>query len=300
MEYMGDVHTIQTFDGEVLSFPDADNRLLVYIGYGAPPIDYISQRGYRQHGETKLDYLLAPRTVTLDLWKKPACSRVEYWQNRAALHDLLRPNRGGSLQLTLTMPDGSQRSIYLDPQPGAQFDTPQTENNNWEINESLDFIAFDPVWFNPSQTVQAVALDATQNLVFPIVFPIEFGPGGALYTATINYAGTWKSYPRLIITGPYTTVLLTDSVTGATISLTVPIAAGQSRTIDLTPGAISIVDENGDSVFGELSSDSDLVDFTIEPDPIAAGGVNTISADIFGAGTATTFTIEYSERFYAI
>lgn len=300
MVYAGDLHTIRTFDGEQLVIPDEDNRFLLYIGYGAPPINYITQRGYKQHGETKLDYLLDPRILTIEFWKKPACDRVTYWQNRAALHDLLRPNRGGSLELTLTIPDGSQRSILLDPTPGAVFNTSQQEDNNWEIDEVLDFIAFNPVWYNPSITVTAVAQDTDQELVFPITFPIMFGPGGVTYSTTITYVGNWQTYPIMTITGPYTSLTLTNTVTGAVITLEVPIGVSQSRILDLTPGAISIVDENGVSAFGDLGEDSNLVDFTIEPHPIAPNGNNEIRAMIVGATPDTTFTIKYQDRWYAI
>lgn len=300
MDYKGDLHKIRTYDGNELVFPDENNRLLTYIGYGAPPIQYITQRGYKQHGETKIDYVLDPRTVSIELWKNPACDRATYWLNRAALHDILRPNRGGSLELTLITPDGNQRAILLDPTPGALFDTPQTDDNNWEINESLDFIAFDPIWYNADQTVTAVAQDTTQNLVFPITFPIVFGPGGATYSLSIVYAGTWQSYPILTINGPYTSVVIENQTTGAEIELIVPIGATESRTIDLTPGALSVYDHDGNDAFDELGANSNLVDFVIQPDPIAPGGVNDIQAQITGATAGSGFTVQYRERYFAL
>jgi hypothetical protein len=304
MNYAGDLHSILTADGNTYTFPDEENRFLVYIGYGAPPIDYITRRGYKQHGETKVDNLLSTRQITIQLWRKPACDRVAYWQNRAALHDMLRPNRGGSLLLTLVMPDSTKRSIYLDASPGAGFNTPQTDNNNWELDEALEFIAFNPVWFNADQTVLAVAANASQNLVFPITFPILFGPGGVSYSQVITYTGSWLSYPILVVTGPYDNVTITHQQTGAVITLIIPIVAGQTRTLDLTPGAISVTDENGNSAFDELGIDTNLVDFAIMPRGLPpyglAGGINTIEADIVGSGVGTTFTIKYYDRYYAI
>lgn len=304
MNYAGDLHSITTADGNTFSYPDEENRFLVYIGYGAPPIDYITRRGYKQHGETKIDNLLSPRQLTIQLWKNPACNRTTYWQNRAALHDLLRPNRGGSLLLTLTIPNGTKRSIYLDASPGALFNTSQIDDNNWELDEALEFIAFNPIWFGTDQTVLTVASDASQNLVFPITFPIQFGPGGIVYTKSITYVGSWQSYPIFVITGPYDNVTIIHEQTGATITLIVPILAGQSRTLDLTPGAISIIDQDGNSAFDELGSDTNIVDFSIKPDGNSpdgvSGGVNIIQTNIIGSGVGTTFTIKYYERYYAI
>lgn len=304
MEYHGDLHSLQTADGNIFVFPDEASRFLVYIGYGAPPIEYVTRRGYKQHGTTKLDQLLQPRQLTIDFWRKPACDRATYWANRAALHDMLRPNRGGSILMTLIWPDGTKRAIYLDSDPGAQFNTSQVDDNNWEINEALEFTAFNPVWFNADQTVLAVAQDTDQQLVFPITFPIHFGPGGLVYTTTINYVGNWLSYPILTITGPYDNVTITHEDTGAVITLIVPILAGESRIIDLTPGAVSVVDGNGDDKFSDLGAGTDFVDFAIKaagipPDGLP-NGINTISAAIVGSGNAATFTISYSEKYYAI
>jgi hypothetical protein len=300
MNATGDLHTLRTFDGEELHIPDEQNRFLVYIGYGAPNIDYITRQSYKQHGATKIDYVLSPRDLTIQFWKKEACSRAEYWANRLALHDLLRPNRGGSLELILTIANGVQRAILIDPNPGAQFITPQTDDNSWSIEETLDFVAFNPIWYNPASTVTSVARDSTQNLVFPIVFPIEFGPGGNTYTASIQYDGSWQTYPIITITGPYTSLTLINQTTGALITLNTPIVTGESRIIDLTPGSLSVTDQDGNSVFGELGDDSNLVEFTIEPHPIAANGLNIVEADIVDASANTTFEIAYQERFFAI
>lgn len=301
MEYAGDVHRITTFDGEELTFPDENNRFLAYVGYGAPPINYITRRSYKQHGETKVDYQLGTRSISIQLWKRAACDRATYWAYRLALHDMLRPNRGGSLELTLIIPDGTQRAIKVDANPGAQFLTSQLDDNNWEINEPLEFIAFDPVWYNPIDTSTLVTIDpADQHLVFPITFPIQFGLGGTFYSETITYTGSWESYPRFIITGPYNSVIITNQSTGIALSLTVPISAGQSRTIDLTPGAISIVDENGVNQFGDLGDGSNLVDWNIRPDPLVAGGQNVVIAQIFGNDVTSSFTVEYNERYFAI
>lgn len=300
MYYLGDVHKLTTFDGESLVFTDEEIRLLAYIGYGAPPIEYHTQRGYKQHGETKVDYLLAARTITLELWREPACNRIAYWENRQALHDLLRPNRGGSLELTLTISDGTQRSILVDPNPGAVFDTPQTEDNSWEILETLDFTAFNPIWYSPTLVTSVATKPTDQHLVFPIIFPIEFGEGGTLFETTITYRGSWQEHPTIILTGPYEAVRIENQTTGAIIELIVQIIAGQTRTIDLTPGAIQVYDQDGEEAFDELGENTNLVDFTIEPHPMAEDGINEFSINMPGASLASGVTIRYKERYFAI
>lgn len=305
MTFQGDLYAVITDDGMEFHVPDEDNRFLVAVGFGAPPIEYQTRRSYKQHGETKVDYTLSPRAVTVQLWKKAACSRIEYWENRAALHDLLRPNRGGSLLFVLTMADNvTKRAIYLDPNPGAQFNNDSDDDNNWSLDETLEFIAFNPVWFGVDAVVSTPAATTDTELVFPITFDasnIIFGLNGLQFNTTITYNGTWVSYPIITLTGPYNSATLLNVETGVMMSLNVAIAAGEQRIITLTPSALSIVDGTGADKFGDLGPDSDLVDFNIRPHPEVPGGVQTIQAIILG-GTAgqTAVSISYYERYYAI
>lgn len=296
---LGDLHTIVTSDGVEFHVPDEDNRFLFYAGYGAPPIEYITRRGYLQHGETKVDYQLSPRSVTVTLWKKPACSRTEYWQNRAALHEILRPNRGGSLLFILEIPDGTKRAIYLDPNPGAVF-AGSPDDNSWSISETLEFTAFNPIWFNPDAHIVTTIASANLDLVFPITFPIKFGTGGTNYQTTVIYTGSWVTYPTITLTGPYTFVEIENMTTGAAINLTVPVVAGNSRVITLTPGNLSIVDGSGVDHWGDLGDGSDIVNFNIRPDPQVAGGVNVIRAALYAVDANSSFTLSYNDRYFAI
>lgn len=299
MDYMGDVHIIRTFDGQELVLPDSENKLIAYGNYGAPPIHHITRRGYKQDGSTKIDYTILERNLSIELWRAPACNRSVYWQNRLALHDLLRPNRGGSLELILTIPDGTQRAIKVDANPGAVFPI-DVDDNSWNIDEPIEFIAFDPIWYDPNETVISAASAADAELVFPIDFPIWFGTGGDIFQQSITYLGTWKSYPILTLTGPFTFGIIENLSTGVAIYLTAPVLAGETRIIDLTVGAISITDASGASKFGELGPDSNLVDFNLRPDPEVPGGVQILRAILTDQSVGSSFEISYNERYWAI
>ena len=121
-----------------------------------------------------------------------------------------------------------------------------------------------------------------------------------LFTTSITYTGTWKSYPTLTLTGPYTNAVISNLTTGVSIFLSVAIAAGESRILDLTPGSQSLVDGNGDDAFGDLGPTSNLVDFNLRPDPEVSGGIQTIQAILYGASGAAGFTISYYDRFIGI
>jgi hypothetical protein len=298
---LGDVIHIETADGNALFFADPDFKLLAYGNLGAPPTNYITRQGYKQNGVTEVDFLLQSRSISVELWRSPACDRQTYWDNRAAVHEFLRPNRNGPLTFTIRTPNGDLRSIIVRADPGMVF-PPQSNNNNWNLQESFDFIAFDPTFFNSAQSVIALSAASQLQLIFPITFPITFGTSDEfLTTGSITYAGTWKSYPIITLTGPYTRAVIVNVTTGVSIFMSVAIAAGEQRIIDLTPGSQSITDANGDNKFSDLGVGTNLIDFAILPDPEVAGGVQEITIQLVdGVGGQSAASLSYYERFFAL
>lgn len=298
---VGDVLMITTYDGNELVLINPDVKLLAYGNLGASPTQFITRRGYRQNGETEVDYLLQSRTISVELWHSPACDRQDYWDIRKELHDFLRPNRNGPMTFTLRTPNGDLRAIIVRADPGLTFPS-QQNNNNWNVQESMDFIALDPLFFNASQSVIALSVANQVQLVFPITFPITFGLSGlVMTTGSITYLGTWKSYPTITLTGPYTRVVITNLQTGVSLYMSVAIAAGEQRIIDLTPGSQSIVDQNGINRFSDLGTGSNLVDFAILPDPEVVNGVQEITIQLVdGINGTSSAAISYYERFFGL
>jgi len=66
--------------------------LRAYSGFGLPPLHFITQRGPYQDGETALDMRLDPRTVQVVV-AEPLFHRMDFWDRRNEILDLLRPNR---------------------------------------------------------------------------------------------------------------------------------------------------------------------------------------------------------------
>lgn len=298
---LGDIISITTFDGNGLILINDDVKLLMYGNIGAPPTSYITRRGYRQNGSTEVDFILGPRIITAELWHSPACDRQDYWDLRKSLHDFLRPNRNGPMTFTIQTPNGDERSIIVRADPGLVF-PPQANNNNWNTQENFDLIAYDPTFFNASQSVTALSSSTQTQLVFPITFPITFGTDDIfLTTGVITYLGTWKTYPVITVTGPYTRANIQHVDLGVNITLSTAILEDETRVIDLTPGAQSIVDGNGDNKFSDLGAGSDLVDFAIYPDPEVTGGLQTITVQLIdGVAGISTASLAYYERFFAL
>lgn len=295
---------------ETLSFETADglslilsNDVFVYEtfpgNFGAPPTNFVLRSGYKQDGATEIAYFLQQRDFEIDFWRQDACDRTTYWENRAALLEIFRPNRGGQLTFAVNREDGSRRALKVRAQPGPAFTSQRT--NNFNVRETLAFTAFDPVWFDPTQNALSVSSAVSNDLVFPITFPIQFGASGVLFTQSITYTGTWKTFPTLKFTGPYTSVTVVNEATGYQIFMTVPIAAGETRTLDLTPGNQSLVNQDGNDAFGDLGPLSNLVNFAILPDPEVAGGTQTIQATFYGGlGGSSAFEIDYYDKYIGI
>lgn len=61
-------------------------------GFGLAPLHFIVQRGPYQNGDTALDMRLDPRVIRLVI-AETLYRRVDYWDRRNTVLDLLRPNR---------------------------------------------------------------------------------------------------------------------------------------------------------------------------------------------------------------
>ena len=387
---LGDYFTLTTNDGQTLSLPNDDMTFIDWGGFGAPPVSWVTKQGYRQHGETEVGYYLNKRPITLKLHYHAACSKAQYYANRALIHDFLRHNRSGPMTLTLTVPQTQpvfttstariathlgqgqnpistqlfvtstapftagnillvdseqelvqsvnvaggflnvqrafnhtnpaghlpgvliyiqvtqlafkQYSIIMRADPGMDLQKDQLREANWYLDEEIKFIAFNPIWFDPNVITQAVAAAASQNLVFPITFPIVFSIAGFLFSTIIPYTGTWYAYPTVTLSGPYQSAIVTNNSTGASFSLVVPLAAGQQRIVTTTPGLLAVTDQSGVNHFSDLGASSDLVDFNLRPAPEVPGGLNSIQVSMYSPNQAqgSAVTISYNNQYIGV
>jgi len=297
----GDYLQLTTFDGKSVTLPDGSYTVGILGSAGAPPVNFITRQGYKQHGETEISYNLGKRALTLQLHRSPACTRAQYWANRAELHDILRHNRGGAMTLTVAQAGGSaKRSIIVRADPGAVFAEDTSREAGWWIDEKINLTAFDPIWFDPT-TINLKLTAITQNyLVFPITFPIIFGTSGLPFVVPITYTGTWYGYPTITLTGPYNAAVIQNTSTMTSFTLTAPVPAGASRIISTLPGAISIVDAQGLSHFGDLGPTSNLVDFNLRPDPEVKNGTQTITITLLNTAAGSGASLSYQTRYFGL
>ncbi len=296
-------------------------------GWGTPPIEYIRNRAPFQHGETVVDFFLRPRVIQLMI-RQQYCNRDDWWTGRGDLLAEIRPNNapltGAGFPYTFTFffdsgvplnpapgrlrwieADGTLRDLDVFILSGPIF-TPHRPRqwDEWGFREMLRFIAYNPVVYDPAQQEVTFVQVSADELVFPITFDasnIIFDSSTLIITQTIRYVGTWEEYPIITITGPLSNPIITNTTTNEKIQINRNILAGEHVIIDLRFGFKTVELDDGTNIIGDVSTDSDLTSFHLEPDPGAVNGDNVITAT---GGTAvpgvTEVRLHYFTRYFGI
>lgn len=298
-----------TPDGEIYRFnPGVDKFSWGNTGYGMPPIEYITQRGPYQDGESVLDYRINTRKIQL-VHRRNECDRNGYWTGRSELINFLRPNRQPtSLFQTFTLrkilPDGTKRDIRVLYTEGLGFRPSSDAWDEWSIQETIVFLAHDPIFFDPDINIVSLTMPVVSGaeLSFAIEFPIRFSSRANAAEETIAYAGNYKSFPIIYMQGPMRNPIIKNVTTGEVIEFVngFELASGESLIIDTSFGQKTIIDSNGDNQIGQLTSDSDLTSFHIAPDPEADNGNNGIGFTADEMDANSVLNIRYYDRYIAI
>jgi len=304
------VVSITTVDGEHLPFAGA---WLIdgFANFGAAPVIYQTQEGYKLIGSRVLDFTLSDRRMSILIRQHEGSDkRYEYWTRRNQIMEFFRPNRGvngNELTLTINHPDANgnriKRRIKCRYENGLEFEDFDDSVNAFVVDVAINLIAHNPIWEDASQTIKILSTSIDTDLIFPITFPIVFGESGLIFnTGDLNYLGSWRAYPTMTITGPYSTAKVDNLGTGVFFQLSVPILTGESRVITLSEQTFSIVNDAGDSVFDELSDNSNLSEFYIPTaGEVIAGGSQAIKATLQGGTDGVSgFKLEYNTAFYGV
>lgn len=316
--------------GVVYNFHNGWRCLQSFTGLGMPELQYITQQGPFQHGVSVIDWRAVQRTIQLVL-RVDSCSRDDYWIEADLLVDILRPsyqnlNELHPGQFIITRPDSSQRAADVFIAAGPVF-APRNVDvwDEWGFTETLRFFAPDPSLYDPNLITELIgALGTDDELIFynavtgatydSIVFrnPVTNPSGEDLVfmatvidmTSDITYIGNWPAFPTIVITGPLNGATIWNSTTGEKIALTYNIAAGEVVTIYLDYGNKRVESDINGDITATVTEDSDLATWHLEPNPGAAGGVNTIQvtgggATLFSFG-GTSVYMNYYTRYIGI
>jgi len=298
-------------DGKVYNLSIGDTVILSEDGFGMPGIDYIQQKGPFQHGTTIYDYRLQSRVLQF-VFRKAGCTRNEYWENRSEILDIMRPNRQllnsfemGTLVKTLS--NGEKRAIDVMVEQGPTFQYPE----NWDhfgFTETIRFIAPDPTFYDPTMMIVDWQLDQPDHLILPFEFDgvdMFFGQAGVLSVGlSVQYSGTWISYPVIVLYGPFDAPVIRNLTTDEKLDISgINIAIGEKVVFDMRPGIKTVTSSISGNIIGHLTVDSDLATFHIACEPEANAGHNDIllETDINSViPKESNISIEYYERYIAI
>lgn len=304
--------TIQyiTPDGIVVTLHSPPSRtVLHYEGDGLPDLEYSTTRGPNQHGFTPLGANEPLREINTVLrWN--ACSRDEYWRLRHEFGNYLRPNRTdmnnpspGVLRRVLSNGEVFDLDCFVTQGPAFKRASGWDE---FSFQDAVTFTAFNPILYNPDD-ITANLIDFTpddiDDIVYGFVFEFTFADDDPYVARSYNvtYDGNWESYPIFTIEGPWTHILIGNQETGKKIEIDgYSSPALEITTIDLTFNVKTILTDSNVDLGRYVTTDSNLGTFAIQPDPLVAGGVNTIAVAITGGSAATSVDMAYKNRYVVI
>jgi len=265
---------------------------------GGPPIRRITDRGPLQDGDSDLDFRLEPLTWPLGLRIYAADAAAQY-DSRTTLRRIFRPSRV-PIKMRWTLENGDVRQIDCHVSGKLAFASGQQDGFSQRCVVPLR--AADPTWYDP--TIQATTFGVgggTSAFTVPVAVPVGVGAATVDQTRAIAYAGTWRSYPIIQVTGPINSLVITNNTTGDKLDFTgYNISAGAGITIDCRPGVKTIIDTASANVIDKLSDDSDLATFALEADADAPGGVNSIRVTGSSATSATEIYFSYYNRYEGV
>ncbi|WP_327335844.1 phage tail family protein [Streptomyces sp. NBC_01324] len=243
----------------------------------SPGIDGYEVRQVRAQGKTI--------TVPVAFWAND--SRAAYLARRRAFIRSLNPKRGTGT-LTLTQPDGATRSIGVLYSDGMEGDESlDAAGARWCITV-ITFSVPSPYWLG--DTVTAEWATAAGGAFFPFL-PLTVGDSQVLGEVTVDNDGDDDAFPVWTVTGPATSVTLTNHTTGQTLVLTRTITGTDTIVIDTRERRQTALLNGVTNLWPNLSTASSL--WPLEVD------TNELSLTVAGSTSATRVRMTYQPRYLA-
>ncbi|MFS4103754.1 phage distal tail protein [Streptomyces sp. PD-S100-1] len=275
--------------GTVTKFSDWENGWLLQPGakgLDMPEYQFTTDESPGIDGHALRDVRAQHKAIILPIafW---AGDRQTYKARRRALIKSLNPKRGVGT-ITLTEPDGATRSIGAYYTDGIEGDESlDAAGERWCIN-ALTFATPSPYWLG--DTVTKTFKTGTDQAFFPVL-PLVVADSQVLGAVTIDQDGDDDAYPIWTITGPATSVTLTNTTTGKTLLLTHTITADDTIVIDTRERQQTVLLNGSTNLWPDLSDSSELW-------PLAEG-VNDCTLTVASAAATTSVRLTYQPRYLA-
>ncbi len=200
------------------------------------------------------------------------------------------PTRGDGV-LRITDPIGEQRDLscrYAGGLDAASDDIQQAGPTWWTLAVTLH--AADPYFYATVPSTQIFST-AAPVAFFPF-FPMVLSASSVISSAQTTNRGDVDAWPIWTIIGPATSVTLTNSTTGQSLTLAVTLASGDRVVIDTRPGRKSVTKTVGagpTNLLGSITPTSSLW-------PIAVG-INDFAIVMAGSSDVSATVVSYVPRF---
>lgn len=293
-------YELESADGEKFQLQEGHLKFVGSLaGFGMPPINHITKAGYQQDGETLVSTRYGPRSMTI-LHQAGNCSREAFYDRNLKLIDFLRHTRGGEMIFRFYSLVGL-RFLYVALNDLGETPTASDFKGALNLsaqNQVIDFFCADPVWYGDLHTYQGVR-DIDQEWSYEAAYPNYYGyDANDVSLSNLVYAGTYKSYPTIVVTGPATSIVFNNQTTGYKIALVLVLPTGVTLTIRPTANGLYMESTNGVDYTQYLTDDSSPIYAAIMPDSVdVPGGVNNISLSVGGTDLNTEVTLSYYDRY---
>jgi hypothetical protein len=262
-------------------------------GVGMSDSHRLTERSPQQHGDTDVGFYLDPRVFRLYL-QVEGTSRADLYDNRDTLMRLFRPG-DDDLIIGYTLNDTREIvcRFYQD------MKMPVSEQEGFTQKIVITLRAADPLFYNPTASAVTFTLGGgSDTMLVPTVVPMTVGASIIDALNSVNYLGSFLSYPIIRVTGPITDCVITNESTGEKLDFTgVTISGSDYREIDCRFGYKTVVDSAGANKVSDLTSDSDLSTFHIADDFEVGGGTNSIRVAGIGVTAATKIDITFFTKY---
>lgn len=248
-------------------------------GRYAPPIEHLADPAVGRDGAVLRDIRFGSRDVTLPLLIDGDKNEVV-----RSMMSQFSPRRGDS-RLRYEA-DGGTREL-VGRLAGVMAPDERGLSSPGHLSAILTFRAHDPFWRDPQNIQVGFSLDLPN--FFPVP-PLELTLDQLSTDAVIDNGGDVEAWPVWQIAGPTPGPVVLTHEEGAVLELERELVAGEVVTVDTRPGHKTVVSTVDGSVYGDLTSDSEM--WPLQP------GSQTVLVDIPSPGEDAQVILTFRRRWF--
>lgn len=201
------------------------------------------------------------------------------------------PTRGVG-RLRVVAPGGDSREIFCHVSAGLGISEVLGEDSAFYAQRiSATFLAHDPYWYSVGDTAIVYTGDAEVSTFFPF-FPLRLSASSVFVNdSSISNPGDLEAWPVWTIEGPGSNIVISNLTTSQSLTLNTAVTSGQSVTIDTRPGAKTVLNDDGTSLFPLMTATSTLF-------PLARGD-NHVQVAMDSTSTTSAIRLAFRPRYFA-